>query len=243
MSRFTNYVSRNKAGILIGVGIGSMVMSTIAAFRFSPMAKEALEEKKEELQVDKLSASDTIKTAAPYVAPVLLMEVVGVLCVLGGNHSHVVKSAAAMAACTATESAFREYRDQTKKLVGEKKEQDIREAVAKEKIESHSGEIMVTGKGDCLCFDDVANQYFRSRKTSIEKAINRLNFEMMDSRSMITVNDYCLALGLDTVLLGNDLGWTVDGAGIINPDIIAQIRNDEPCLVITHSRREPKPLY
>lgn len=245
MSRFMGYVNRNKAGILIGVGLASMVMSTVAGFRYGSMAKEALEERKEELDTDKLSASETIKTVTPYVAPALLFQIIGIGCVLAGNQVHVNKGAAAMAACAASESAFREYREQTKQIVGEKKEKDIREAVAKEVAESHpvGSNVMVTGKGDCLCFDDVANQYFRSSKTSIEKIINRLNFEMMDSRSFITVNDYCLALGLDTVLLGNDLGWTVDGAGIINPDIIAQIRNDEPCLVITHSRREPKPLY
>ena len=244
MGKFTAYISQNKAGILIGAGMGSMVVATISAFRFGSMARDAIEERKEELQIDKLDAKETIKTVVPYAAPSILLSLLGIGCILGGNQIHVNRSAAAMAACTITENAFREYREQTKQVVGEKKEKDIREAAAKQLIESHStSDIIVTGKGDCLCFDDVANQYFRSSKTAIEKVINRLNFEMMDSRSSISINDYCLALGLDTVLLGNDLGWTVDGAGIINPDIIAQIRNDEPCLVVTHSRREPKPLY
>lgn len=245
MSRFTNYVSRNKAGILIGVGIGSMIVSTISAFRFGTMAKEALDERKEELNTDKLSAVETIKTAGPYIAPTLLLEIIGICCVLSGNQVHINKETAAMAACAASEAAFRNYRDQTRQLVGEKKEKDIREAVAKNVIEEHpvGTNVLVTGNGECLCFDDVANQYFRSSKTAIEKVINNLNFEMMEGRTTITINDYCLALGLDSVLLGDDIGWSVDSSGIINPDMIAQIRKDEPCLVITHSRREPKPIY
>lgn len=246
MNNFASFLSKNKPGLLMGFGIGSMIASTIVSFRLGYKAKEAVDEKKEELGVEELSPKETARTVATYAAAPLILDIIGVVSILSGNQMNLNRGAAAVAAYAASETAFREYREQTKQAVGEKKEQQIRESVAKEIVENRplkAGEIVVTGKGDCLCFDDVANQYFRSSKTQIEKIINRLNFEMMDSMTTVTVNDYCLAMGLDTVLLGNDIGWTVDGAGIISPDIIVQERCDEPCFVITHSRREPRPLY
>ena len=246
MNNFMTFMNQNKPGLLLGAGIGCFLISTVSAFRLGSMAKDAIDERKAELGVDQLDAKETAKTAAPYIAPPLLFSIIGATCIFKGNQINAARSAAAVAAYAVSESAFREYREQTKQVVGEKKEKDIQEAVTKQIVMSaplNDEGIILTGKGNFLCYDDIANQYFRANKNYIEKIIIRLNEEMITCGSTITINNYCTALGLNEVLLGNDLGWSVDTTGTIDPIIDTHELLGEPCYTISHYRKQPKSLY
>lgn len=245
MNNFMALLSRDKPSIMLGLGIGSMLSATVAAWIFSPMAAEAVKEKKEELDVDKLPPMEAIKTVAPYALPVVAFAGVGVGCTLNANQLNLERQAAAMAACALSETTSQVYREKVREAVGEKKEKAIREETAKaisEKNPVSTGGIILTGNGDCLCYDDATKQHFRSNQTVIQDTINRLNYEMMSNKSIITLDDYCLMLGLEPVLLGQELAWSVDTTGIINPDYTATLKNGEPCLVISHFYHPPKPF-
>lgn len=239
MNRFTSFLSNNKPGLIMGLGIGSMIMSTVSAFIYGSEAKEAIEDRKRELMVDKLEPAETIKTAAPYVLPSLGFTAIGVGCILGGNQINVNRGAAAMAAYTVSNEAFREFREQTRKVVGEKKEKDIEEAVATKAINNnplsnHNGNVLWTTGGDYLCYDKLTNQYFRSSKNTVESIINQLNHEMFTSMT-ITMDEYCLALGINSCELGDDLGWDINKNGLIDVTFTAKLAdNGEPCTVIVH---------
>lgn len=177
MNNFMAFLDRNKPGIFLGLGIGSMLAATGSAITCSMMAKEALDEKREELGTDHLDGKEIVRTAGPYFIPPLVFSATGIALILCGDHINTERGAAAMAAYAISESAFREYRSKTREIVGEKKEKDIKEAVAKDIVERNpvqSGSIIITGNGDCLCFDNVANQYFRSSKVKIESIINEI---------------------------------------------------------------------
>ena len=246
MSKITDAIVKNKPGFFIGLGIGSLFMATLSGIRYAPEARDALEAKKEELGVDRLSAVDTIKTVGIYFLPPIVFSSVGVACILKGNKMNVDQGAAALTAYALSETALRDYREKTKELVGEKKEKDIREAVAKDisdRNQPKPGSIIITGNGDCLCFDNVTNQYFKSSKVKIESVINMLNCDMLHGEDVITLNEYCYRLGLNGVELGQDLGWRHDENGLINVSFTAVVTDSgEPCLVITHNTI-PKPIY
>ena len=244
MNNFMAMLSKNKSGILFGLGIGSMLTAVVASWVYSPMAHDAIEEKKEELGVEKLPVGEAIKTVAPYAVTPVAFTAAGIVSFAGAHKANLDNLSAAMATIALNETTNTIYREKTKELAGDQKERKIREAVAKEIANQHpipSNGVIVTGKGDCLCYDDVTNQYFRSDINFVKSTINNLNFEMLDSRSNISVDDYCLAMGQDTVLLGNELFWSMDTTGIINPDYTAVLKDGEPCLVITHTNHPPKP--
>ena len=245
MNNFTSFLSNNKPGIVMGLGIGSMIMSTVSAFLYGSMAKEAIEERKEELSVDKLEPMETIRTVSPYVLPSVGFTAIGVGCILGGNQMNVNRGAAAMAAYTISDAAFREFREQTKRVVGEKKKKDIEEAVASKSLEKNplkGNTVLWTNGGDYLCYDQLTNQYFRSCKNNIESIINQLNHDMFTSMT-ISEDEYCLALGINTVELGSDIGWDINKNGLIDPTFTAKIAdNGEPCTVIIH-RNSPRYLH
>lgn len=234
MNAFTSFLSKNKSGIFIGLGLGSMIMATVSGIRYAPMARDALDAKKEELGTDKLAPVDTITTTLPYFIPTLMFTGVGVACILGGNQINVNRGAAAMAAYTLSESTLREYRDKTREIVGEKKEKDIREAVAKEVIEQNplkGREVIITGKGETLCFEKISGRYFKSDIERLRKIENQLNKRMI-TETFITLNELYLEMGLDPIELGEELGWDID-RGYIWMQFSAQLTdNGEPCLVV-----------
>ena len=237
-------LQRNKPGLLLGLGIGSMIMATLSGIRYAPAAARALEEKKEELNTDKLPAPEVIKTAGMYFLPSMVFTATGIGCIVGGNQINVNRGAAAMAAYTLSESALLDYRNKTREIVGEKKEKDIKEAVAKEIMNREVTPeklVVLTGNGDSLCYDQIARQVFRSNINKIEKIINQLNFDMR-TQNVITEDEYCLAMGLDTVILGNELGWDINRNGYINVSFTAELKDGEPCIIITHDTL-PIPIH
>lgn len=234
MNQFTSFLSKNKPGLLMGFGLGSMIVATITGIAGAPMARDALEAKKEELNVDKLSPMDTILTAGPYFLPPVLFTCVGVGCILGGNQMNLDRGAAAMAAYAISDATFREYREKTKEIVGEKKEKDIKEAAAKELMDKNplaGREVIITGKGDTLCFEKISGRYFRSDIETLRRIENRLNKRMI-TESFISLNELYLEMGLDAIELGDELGWHID-RGYIGMQFSAQLTDvGDPCLVV-----------
>lgn len=245
MSHFMEFFKKNKPGIAIGLGLSSMFMATLTGIRYAPEARDALEAKKEELGVDKLSAVDTVKTVGLYFLPPIIFTGTGIFLILKGNQMNLDRGAAAMAAYAISESTLREYREKTREIVGEKKEKDIREAVGKD-IMTHNpavpGTIIVTGKGDCLCFDNIARQHFMSSKTKIESIINQINYDMLHGCDTITLNEYCLRMGLEEVELGQELGWDVNSNGLISVSFTSSLTEDGTLFLVIEHNTIPKAL-
>ena len=240
MNNLSMLFAKNKPSLMMGLGIGSLIAGIFTAWDLSPMARDALEDEKDRQHTNNLSVKDTVMTVAPYVVPVAGLAVAGTAAVICANNMQMERQAAAMAACALSETTAEIYREKTREIVGEQKEKRIREAVAKEISDSHpANNIIVTGNGEFLCYDDAANQYFRANMTSIQKTINRVNSDMNNGLK-VSLNEYCLALGLDETLLGNNLYWDVNETGLINPTFTAVLKGDEPCLVVSHMDHPPK---
>lgn len=245
MHNFLSVLSKHKPGIFIGLGIGSMIMATVTGIQYAIDAEIALQNRREELNTDRLPPLEIVKTAGVYFMPSLVFTATGVALILSGNKMNLDRGAAAMTAYAISEATLRDYREKTRQLVGPKKEKDIQEAVAKDLVTKNppqNNTIIITDNGDKICYDNVINQYFRSSKTNIETIINKLNYDMIQDNGTITLNEYCLALGLPEVELGTELGWDVNKNGLIKVNFTAKLLdNGEPCVVIMHDNI-PRPI-
>lgn len=234
MNEFAALLTKHKPGILTGLGLGSMVISTIASWKYAPEAMVAIREREEELQLDKLPPMEIAKTILPYALPVAMFTCVGIGCVVAGNQINVQRGAAAAMAYAISQETLRDYRAKTKEVVGERKEQSIRDAVAKDIIDKNptdGKEIIITGGGDHLCFDRLSGRYFKSDIEKLKRIQNELNRRMLDT-TFISLNEFYLAVGLNPILLGDEEGWDV-GRGLIEMRFSSQLTdNGEPCLVI-----------
>ena len=231
-------VHKHTPEILIGCGIAGMVTSTILAVKATPKAIKLIEKKKEETGQEKLSVVDTVKTTWKCYVPSVIVVAASAGCLIGSASINFRRNAALATAYKISETAYKEYRDKVVETIGEKKDELIRDKIAKEKIEKNppkKEEIILTEHGSTLCYDSLSGRYFRSDINKIKKAENDLNRRMLGEH-YVSLNDFYYELGLDEIKLGNELGWNVYNDGYIKLDFSSQLTKDEePCLVINYS--------
>lgn len=222
--------------ILTGVGVAGMIATTVMAVQATPKAVMLVNEKEVELNVDKLSKKEIVKTTWKCYIPAAITGVMSVACIVGASSVNMRRNAALATAYTLSETALKEYKDKVVATIGEKKEESIRSAIAQDKIDRDPvsrSSVIITSKGDTLCYDSISGRYFRSDVESIKRAVNEMNRRMIyDGR--ISLNEFYYELGLDGIKIGDDLGWHPD-KGFIDIRFLAQLTEDDtPCLVLEY---------
>ena len=224
--------------ILTGLGIAGMVTTTILAVRATPKALMLIEEKKVDECVDELTPVETVKTAWTCYIPTIAIGSLSTLCLIGASSVNFRRNAALAAAYALSESTLKDYQEKVVETIGEKKEHDIRDAIAKDKLDKHpvcDDEVVETGRGSTLCFDPLSGRYFRSDADFLRKAENDLNRRMRDDM-FISVNEFYVEIGLEETITGRMLGWNID-RGYIDLDFSSHLdQKGRPCLVVGHHR-------
>lgn len=230
-------LSKHSPEILTGIGIVGMVTTTVLAVQATPKAIKLIEEKKRQERVEKLTPAETVKTTWKCYIPAAATGITSITCLVGASSVNARRNTALAAAYKISETALTEYREKVVETIGEKKEQAVRDAVAKEKIEKNpvnQREIIVTGKGDTLCYDTLFGRYFKSDIEKLKRIENELNRRMRDEM-YISLNEFYYEVGLEEVAAGHDLGWNID-RGYIELDFSSQLTTDgTPCLVVGFS--------
>lgn len=228
-------VKQYSPGILTGLGVAGFFATVVMAVDATPKAIELIEEKKQELGVEKLTAKETVQTAWKCYIPSAITAVASTACIIGASAVNAKRNAALLTAYTLSETAAREYRDKVVETIGEKKEVSIRDALAKDQIEKNpvkKEEIIVTGKGTTRVFDPWNARRFDSDIETIRKAINDLNYQLLHDE-YVSLNDLYYALNLEETKTGEDFGWNVNRDRQVELQLSAQVDHDGvPCLVL-----------
>lgn len=228
-------MKKHSPEILTGIGIAGMITTTVMAVRATPKALILIGEKKEELDTDTLSGKEIVKVAWPCYIPSAVVGTVSVFCLIGASSTNLRRNAALATAYTLSESTLKEYQEKVVETIGEKKEQSIRDSVAKDKMDRNPvREVILTDKGgNTNCFDPISGRYFKSDRDKIARAVNELNRQMRDEM-YVTLNEFYYELGLDSTQMGDMLGWSID-KGYIDISYSSHLdANGNPCLVIDY---------
>ena len=233
--------------ILIAVGILGMIGSTVMAVKATPKAIEVIENntkldengnKQEPTNIEK------VKLCWKLYLPTVISASVSIACIVGSNSVNAKRNAALATAYTLSETALRDYTEKVVETIGEKKEQEIKDAVAKDKFDKNiekSRDVIITGPGKMKCYDIFFDRYFESDVNSIKRAVAELN-RRMNYENYISANDYFDELGIKECPMGSLLGWNLD-RGLIDVRFTSVLdENEVPCLAISHNV-EPKPEY
>lgn len=243
-SNITNFIksaqfalSKHSPEILTGLGIAGMITTTILAVKATPKALREIEEFEECILCDheKIKPIDAVKITWKYYIPAAVTGTVSIACLIGASSVNVRRNTALATAYKLSETALSEYKEKVVETIGEKKEKAVKNAIAKEHIEKNpvkQNEIVITGKGDTLCYDSLFGRYFKSDMDTLKKIENDLNRRMRND-NYISLNEFYYEIGLDSVTAGNLLGWNID-KGYIDLDFSSQLAADgTPCLVIS----------
>lgn len=246
--------------ILMGIGITGMVTTTVMAVRATPKALMLIETEKRKLnhelleeakksgsdvcnQITRLETIDLIKVTWKCYIPAGITGIVSIACLIGASSVNARRNAALATAYTLSETTLRDYQKKVIETIGEKKEQTVRDAVAKEHIERdpvENKEVIFSGRGNTLCYDSISGRYFRSDMDAIKKAENELDARLRNEM-YISLNEFYYEIGLEPLrVIGDDLGWNID-SGYLDLGFSSQIATDgTPCLVIEYN---PAPKY
>lgn len=220
--------------ILTGIGVAGLLATTVMAVKATPKALMLIHEKEDDLKVDRLNATETVKAAWKCYIPSAVTGVASVACIIGASSVNAKRNAALATAYTLSETALKEYRSKVIETVGEKKEQTIKDAITKDKLDKHPvdrSEIIVTEKGETLCYDIFTGRYFKSDVDKLKRAVNDLNEQLLNDGS-VSLNDFYYLIGLDSVKRGDDLGWDTR-KGQVRLEFSSQLASDgTPCLVL-----------
>jgi len=255
-------VSRHSPEILTGLGIAGMISAAVMAVRATPKAIALIDDEvwarfnesgtdmpyPEWLGVDTkshnwLNAKLKILTPAEnarltwkcYI-PAAVTGAVSIACLIGASSVNARRNAALATAYNLSAEALKEYRGKVIETIGEKKEQAVHDAIAKDKIDRNdidNREVIVTKGGKTLCYDVTSARTFTSDMETLQRAVNCLNKTMLEE-SYVSLNDLYYEIGLEPTSVGNDLGWRVED-GLIDIHFRSRLTKDgTPCLVLDY---------
>ena len=246
---FLGKMSKRSPELLIGFGITGMALAIPFTVIGTIKAQKLVEEEKrrrtdyKELSTNgtmpsrQLTKKELIKTTWKCYIPTAISFISGAICVIGSDSIHNKRNAALATAYSLSENALRAYQDKVIETVGEKKEKAIRDEIAKDTIEKNpvtNKEVIITGKGETLCYDVVSGRYFNCDIEKIRKTENLLNKNLY-ATMFVSLSEFYYEIGLRATSISDELGWNIDD-GPISFDFSTQLAEDErPCLVIGYS--------
>lgn len=230
--------------ILSVAGVLGMTASTVMAVKATPKAIDILS-KKEEEKGSELTGEEKVKAAWKLYVPSLAIGTMSAAFIFTSTGIYSKRMAklsneytTLAAHAEVTRMALRGYRDKVIEVVGEEKEAEIRQEVAK-----NDKPYIVTSKttnkqvaflcGECLCLEPMTKSYFRSDMNSILDVMNKINNDINTGQPIAGFNDWLYELGLDPCEFGNSMGWNL--TNLMKLDFYAEVApNGEPCLVIDY---------
>lgn len=227
-------VKKHSPEILTGIGVAGMVATTIMAVKATPKAILLINEREADLHVEKLTKKEVVETVWKCYVPAIFTGAASIACIVGASSINVRRNAALATAYTITETALKEYKEKVIETVGEKKAEEVKAAIAQDKIDKNPAketEIVETGDGMTLCYDAISGRYFRSDINKIKRAENEVNKQLLNDGS-ISLNDFYYEIGLENIKLGEQLGWDTRHGLIDLSFSSALAKEGTPCLVI-----------
>ncbi len=265
-NELVSIMNENKPQLLTGVGrallIGAVPLTVAATIQASKKVKEKKEEVAEEIRINsenpdilvdvesvELSAMDVAKVVWPYYVPVGVAVIAGTVFEILSTKEGLKRTAAAIVACQLSETARQKYQSATKEVVGEKKSEEIREKVIRDKMnqvldeDGHIVNIYDTKDGSTLCYDYECGRYFYSDIDYIRSQINQLNQEKNEkarrngvngkgkSGVYTTLNEVYQEIGLPNTAVGDSLMWEYE-KGLVELNPRSMIVDGRPCWVL-----------
>jgi hypothetical protein len=217
--------------ILTAITVGGIVTTTVLAIKATPEAQRLLHEASDR-EWNKL---EVVKVAwKPYI-PTALMMTATIASSIAANTVSGRRQAALMGAYSLTERAFKEFEGKTIAKFGEKKVEEIRAEVAKDRYEAdkvRDTPVVVTGNGKTLCYEPRSGRHFLSDKEAIRKAVNDVNARII-ANDYASLNEFYSALGLAQTSDGDETGWRAPNLIDIYFSSIL-LDGDQPALVIDY---------
>lgn len=238
-------IADNSPAILTALGVTGTLTVAYLTGKASFKAAEILAQEKARREVDgdpEMDNWDKVDLVWREFIPAAGLAAMTVSAIIGANHISTKRVAAFASAYSMAEKGFEQYKDKVLEKVGPKKEGEIRDEVAKQQLKDHplhKSPIVVTGKGDHLCFDAHSGRFFQGDIEKVRSAVNDINFQVLN-QDTASLSDYWSLIGLEPTDGSDDIGWNTDKK--LECHYTSDLTKEgTPCMVVTFTTR-PRPL-
>lgn len=238
-------INKNSPSILTALGVAGLVTSVILAIKATPKAIEIIEREKDwrvdewhqhGAPIEEIEVLDVVELTWKCYLPTFAMMLATSACIIGSNRINLRRNAALASLFTITETALREYQEKVKEQIGEKKEELIRGEIAQDKLDKNPVDektVVITGKGNYLCFDSFSGRYFQSDADTLQKAANTFNQKLLRN-GWLNINEFYWEIGLEPIEMGDEMGWIAERNLLELKFTSKTAKDNEPCLVVEY---------
>ena len=234
--RVGKVAAENSPAILTAIGVSGTIttayLAAKAGFQSAEVLKKAEKEKTEELRkqyleenpeesnIDpfgdlpeaELTTQEKVEAVWKLYAPAATTMALTVTSILLAARVQERRNAALAAAYTTVKDSYTEYRAKNIEQVGKRKEQELRDKLAQDKVDKNPVDksvLVVTGKGDVLCRDAWSDRYVTSTKNEVDAAVNSFN-QHINKHGYGSLSEFWSYLGLPPTTESDNIGWNAD---------------------------------
>lgn len=213
---------KNSPQILTGMAVVGVIGTVVLAVRATPEAVREIHDaqidlrdtsENEDAPLVDLTPRQIVETTWRIYLPAAVTGAATLACIIGSNAIGVRRQVAALGAYAIVDRAFAEYKDKVIEQFGEAKERKVHDAIAVERLTSNppqsEADVILTGKGNTLCYDTFSGRYFRSDMETIRQAQNTINGQIFHDM-YIELDAFYELLGLRSTTLGQTHGFNID---------------------------------
>ena len=231
--RRANRLAVNNAPIILtAIGVTGTITTALFTGRASFKAAQIIAAEEAQSPISTRRKFDL--TWQLYI-PAVGNGVLAVACIIAANRIGSRRAAAIAAAYSLTEKAFVEYKDKVIERMGPRKEQNVRDDIAQDRVDANpvsSREVIITGSGDVLCYDSITGRYFESNVDTLRKAQNEINFQILHDM-YASLSDLYQLIGLPTTPYSSEVGWNADTLFEMRFSTVMS-ENDRPCISLEY---------
>lgn len=242
------------AGIAVTGAVGTAYLTGKATFKASDIIRAEEERRRTQAHLQELPVErkdDALPMTTKEKMKLVWKEYLPAGTVLTGTIAAIVLSntisasrlAALAAAYKVSEKHFAEYKDKVLEKFGEKKEQEVRSDINKERLIANPmrvSEVHPGSGGDVLFHDAWTSRYFRSDVQSLRAAENRINRRILLDMDA-SLADFYMEIGLSAPKMASEIGWTVDTPLEIRLDAEVADGGQEACMIVDF-KNDPIPI-
>lgn len=234
--RLKRSTHKNSPAILTGLGVAGVVSTAFLTAKATWEAKTQID-REEDLCERRLDTREKVEHCWKLYIPPVTTASATIFAIVASNRVATGRAVAATAAYSLTEQAFSEYREKVTDLIGDRKEQAIRDEITKDRIERNEPSVIVAGGGSVLCLEGYTGRYFMCDMDSLRRAENEINSRICQAL-YVTLDDFYDLVKLDHTSNSDRLGW--DSDKLLALEFSTQLAGDgRPCIVFDYNYVKP----
>jgi hypothetical protein len=220
----------NSPTILTGIAVAGTVTTAYLTGKATYKAAQILSEESPYLE-PKEKVLLTWKLYIPAAGTGMLT----VISIIGANRIGTRRAAALVSAYTLSEKMFDEYKDKVVEKIGQKKEQEVRDELAQDRVNRNpvnENSVIIIGGKSVLCYEAYTGRYFLSDMETLKKAQNDVNY-MVNNNFYASLTDFYDKVGLPKTSISDEVGWNCNK--LLELNFSTAITEDgRPCLTIDY---------